>query len=105
MDSFSFMFENSAFMALLFAVCISTAYSLSTGAPVAACETLSPSRGGHSALAQTTAVPYEIDTSVFSDPNTGGSELSYEPSTPYQSELAVVAEQHAVKYSSHNDCM
>ena len=65
------------------AIYVSTVSGRSTGAPAQACSDLSPSQGAHGAPPQTTTVPYEIDTSVFRDDNSG--QLLYTPATTYQS--------------------
>ena len=78
----SFILRRLNVLTLLFAVCISTICCFPTGAPAAACSTLSPS---HGAPAQTTSVPYEINMDIFRDPETGN--LLYTPNSPYNSKL------------------
>ena len=55
---------------------------LSTGAPVAACDTLSPNPIGHEAGPQGSAVPYSIDISAFLENGT----YSYYPGRTYTRE-------------------
>ena len=52
-------------VALLQASLYQQALSLSTGAPLAACDTLSPDPTRHGAQPQTTDVPYSIDLDQF----------------------------------------
>ena len=83
------------------ASCIFTVSCRSLGAPTEACSTLSPNPGpgAHGAAAQDSTTPYEIDTGVFRDPNTG--ELLYEPDSSYQSELPTLVASYIIIDSHH----
>ena len=59
------------------------AEGFSTGAPVDACETLSPDPLFHGADPQSSDVPYEIDLSSLADTSGG---LSYVPGDTYSCE-------------------
>ena len=69
------------------AVLLSIIYQVdcfSSGAPGAACSSLSPDPTRHGAPPNTNSVPYNIDVSAF---DVGGS-LFYEPGNTYQSKCA-----------------
>ena len=70
------------------------AFSCPTGAPAAACTSLTPNHGVSGQAANT--LPYTINTAVFSDPNTG--ELLYTAGFTYNSKLftTVMKTQHSV---------
>ena len=62
-----------------------SAESLPTGAPLEACDTLTPNAVAHLALPQTTPAPYSIDLSPFASSDGG---YSYLPGETYTCELS-----------------
>ena len=69
-------------VSLLASLLVGKVGALPTGAPQAACGTLSPNPIEHGALPSTSPLPYSIDLSAF---DVGGGVLQYTPGNSYQS--------------------
>ena len=72
----------AAVIAFLLVTLIPSALSYSTGAPTAACSTLTPNHGSGEAIS---ILPYRIDSDVFRDTDSG--ELLYTPGYTYNGKL------------------
>ena len=59
--------------------------SFQTGAPQAACQTLTPDASSHGARPQSTGIPYLLNLSAFYDPVTD--QMVYTPDTVYNSKI------------------
>ena len=70
----------------LFVSIISPALSFSTGAPQAACQTLSPDPIQHGAQPLMTNITYALNLSTFVDRATG--QMVYTPNTTYESKMS-----------------
>ena len=71
-------------LAVLLISAATPVHPFSSGAPAAACTTLSPNPTQHGAQPQATDIPYMLNLSSFYDP--ARDELVYTPNTLYESE-------------------
>lgn len=85
MDCYCSQFKFVAMMVVTFLLValLPSALSYSTGAPAAACTTLTPNHGVSGQ--NTSTLPYRINTDVFRDMNSG--ELLYRPGFTYSGKL------------------
>ena len=74
-------------LTLLLIAIIPPAFSFSSGAPQAACQSLAPNATLHNAQPQVTDIPYVLNLSAFYDQATG--EMVYTPDTVYNSKIIV----------------